>query len=107
MPIMYRALLLSVAILGISSPSFAQSVPTFATGVVNIGSNVACRNKARSKYFELGATSMSDSNSNSQWATINGMRTSVWCRETQAFITVAGFDTNAIVELRDEIQKAY
>ena len=104
---MIKQLVLGMAILGVASPSFAQSVPTFATSVVNISSNVACRNKARSKYFELSATNMSDPNNNSQWATINGMRTSVWCRETQAFITVAGFDVNAIVELRDELQKAY
>ena len=104
---MIKQLVLGMAILGIASPSFAQSVPTFASGVVNISSNVSCRNKARSKYFELGATNMSDANANSQWAIINGMRTNIWCRENQAYITVAGFDVNAISELRDEIQKAY
>lgn len=104
---MIKQMVLGMALFGVASPSFAQSVPTFATGVVNISSNVACRNKARSKYFELGATNMSDANANSQWATINGMRTSVWCRETHAIITVSGFDVSAITELRDEIQKAY
>lgn len=104
---MFKKLLLGAAILGFASPSWAQSIPTFGNSVVDITSNVSCRNKIRSKYFELGATNMSEANNNSQWAIINGLRVNVWCRETQAFITVAGFATNAIVELRDEISKAF
>jgi len=104
---MIKKLLLGAAILGIASPSFAQTAPIIAVGVSNISSNVACRNKIRSKYFELGGTRLADANSNTQWATINGISALVWCRETQAIINTAGSDSNSVYELRDEIMKAF
>jgi len=104
---MIKKLLLGVAILGTATPSFAQSAPIISVAVANISSNVACRTKARSKYFELGGTRMADANSNTQWATINGMSALVWCRETQAVINTAGSDSNSVYELRDEILKIF
>lgn len=104
---MLKKLLLGAAVLGFASPSFAQSVPSVAVGSSVISSNISCRNKARTKYFEFGATNMSDSSSNSQWATVNGMKAFVWCRDTQAFIVVSGPDYPAVSELRDEILKVF
>jgi hypothetical protein len=105
---MLRKLLLGLAILGVSTPSFAQtSVPTGTLTSVSISSNISCRNKSRSKYFELGATNMSNADDNGQWAIINGMRTLVWCRNTEAIITVIGFNLDSMNELRDEIKKAF
>ena len=104
---MLKNLLLGVAVLGFASPSFAQVVPSVAVGSAVISSNIACRNKTRSKYLELGATNLSDSSSNSQWANINSMKTLVWCRDTQAVIVVSGSDFTAVTELRDEIFKIF
>ena len=105
---MIRKLLFGLAILGVSSPTFAQTtVPTGALTSVNISSNISCRNKARAKYFELGATNMSGANDNDQWAIVNGMRTLVWCRNTEATIAVLGFNSTSLEELRDEIKKAF
>jgi hypothetical protein len=105
---MFKKLLLGLAILGVSTPTFAQT--SVATGSLTssvISSNISCRNKARSKYFELGATNMSNPNDNDQWAIVNGMRTLVWCRNTEAIITVIGFNVDSLTELRDEIKKAF
>ena len=106
---MIKKLLLGTAILGTVTPSLAQTQapPTISVAVANISSNIACRNKTRAKYFELGATRMADPNSNTQWATINGMSALVWCRETQAIINTAGSDYNSVYELRDEILKVF
>ena len=82
-------------------------VPSMALGVVNITSNISCRAKARSKYFELGARDMSKDDSNSQWGTVGSMQAVVWCRDTQAVLSVAGNSFNSVTELRDEIQKAF
>ena len=70
-------------------------------------SNISCRSKARSKYFELGARDMSDSNNNSQWATVGNMRVLVWCRETQAIISVAGNSYDSVTEVRDVLGNAF
>ena len=106
---MIKKLLLGAAILGTATPSFAQTqtAPIISVAVVNISSNIACRNKTRAKYFELGGTRMAEPNSNTQWATINGISALVWCRETQAVINTAGYDSNSVYELRDEIMKAF
>jgi hypothetical protein len=50
---------------------------------------------------------MSNPNDNDQWAIVNGMRTLVWCRNTEAIITVIGFNVDSLTELRDEIKKAF
>jgi hypothetical protein len=105
---MLKKLLLGVAFIGVASPSFAQSVPSIAVGVSNIPSNIACRTKVRSKYYEFGGTNMTESvSSNSQGSTINNLRSFVWCRETQAFIVVAGNDYTAASEIRDELLKLF
>ena len=105
---MLKQLLLGAAVLGFASPSFAQTnVPAVTAYVSTINSNIACRNKVRAKYFELGATNMSNSNDNAQWANINGMKALTWCRDTQAIIVVSGSDNSSIGELRDEILKVF
>jgi len=104
---MIKQLLLGATILATATPSFALGAPVISAAVTTISSNVACRNKARSKYFELGARDMSNDTSNAQWATVGNMQAVVWCRDTQAVIAVAGGSFNAVGELRDEISKAF
>ena len=85
--------------------SMPPTMALYATGVAN---NIACRNAARSKFFELGARNMSSSDSNSQWGVIGtNIKAVVWCRETQAIIAVSGYNYNAVSEARDEIAKAF
>ena len=81
--------------------------PTMALYEANVANNIACRNAARSKFFELGARDMSPSDSNGQWATIGNMKAIVWCRENRAIISVAGYSYNAVTEARDAIVKAF
>ena len=82
--------------------------PTMALYSTSVANNIACRNAARSKFFELGAKDMLPSDSNAQWGTIvTNMRALVWCRETQAIIAVTGYNYNSVVEVRDEIEKAF
>ena len=81
--------------------------PTMALYEKGVANNIACRNAARSKFFELGARDMSPSDSNGQWATVGNMKAIVWCRENRAIISVAGYNYNSVSELRDEIAKAF
>jgi hypothetical protein len=83
------------------------SVPLISVYVKPITNNVTCRNKARAKYFELGATNMNDPNDNAQWATINSMKALTWCRGTEVFIAVATNGSySSAEELRDILQNA-
>ena len=105
----------------VTSPKTIPTVSAFAAGLGETGSipptmalyekavtnNIACRNAARSKFFELGAKDMSPSDSNGQWATIGNMKAIVWCRENRAIVSVAGYNYNSVAELRDEIAKAF
>jgi len=81
--------------------------PTMALYEKGVANNIACRNAARSKFFELGARDMSPSDSNGQWATVGNMKAIVWCRENRAIVSVAGYNYNSVSELRDEIAKAF
>jgi len=90
-----------------SSDGGESMPPTMALYETNVSNNIACRNAARSKYFELGARDLSSSDSNSQWATIGNMRAVVWCRDTRAIISVTGYNYNSVVEARDAIVKAF
>lgn len=106
---MIKPLSIVATIILSATPSFAQSVgiPSMAVGVVDIVSNISCRNKARMKYFEIGARDMSPDDSNSQWATIGSMKSFIWCRGNQAFVSVAGNNYNSVTELRDELRAAF
>jgi len=84
-----------------------SSPPAIAFGTAGVPNNIVCRNKARSKYYELGASDMSSSDSNVQNAVVNNMRASVWCRTNQVFFVVAGDSNNAVKELRDELMKPF
>ena len=86
----------------------SDTPPTMALYSTSVTNNIACRNAARSKFFELGAKNMSSSNENAQWGTIGtNMRALVWCRETQVIIAVTGYNYNSVSEARDEIVKAF
>ena len=90
-----------------SLSSGGSTPPSMSLGVRSTPNNIACRNTARSKLFELGARDMSDSNNNSQWATVGNMRVLVWCRDTQAIISVAGSNYDSVTEARDVIGNAF
>ena len=104
---MLKTILTTSAVALLSLPSVAHAGPAIAISVKDIDSNISCRNKARSKFLELGGTGLSSSTDNSQWAGINDMTANVWCRGSQVIITVAGSDLNAASELRDELKKIY
>jgi hypothetical protein len=92
----------------LSSSSGGSAVPpAMALSAVDVTTNIACRSKARAKYFELGARDMSKDDSNSQWGTVGSMQALVWCRGTQAIVAVAGSDYGSVGELRDELKKAF
>ena len=95
------------AFAGMSAFSNGNNPPAMSLYAVNIANNIACRNKARSKYFELGARDMSRDDSNAQWGTVGSMQALVWCRDTQAIIAVSGVNYESVRELREEIQKAF
>lgn len=88
--------------------SGSESIPpSMSLGVRVVQNNIACRNTARSKFFELGARDMSSSDSNSQWAIIGNMRAIVWCRDNQAVISVSGYNYDSVTEVRDILGKAF
>ena len=89
---------------GLNTGDFAPSI-TFAERA--IANNIACRNAARSKFFELGARNMSPSDENAQFGIIGINHAAVWCRENRAFIVVAGKNFDAVNEIRAEISKAF
>jgi hypothetical protein len=100
------ATLASVAAVGAFSNG-GNTPPAMSLYAVNIANNIACRSKARSKYFELSARDMSNETLNAQWATIGSMQAVVWCRDSQAIIAVAGSNYDSVKEVRDEIVKAF
>ena len=81
--------------------------PSLAFAEVPVANNIACRNTARSKFFELRASNMSPSDANSQFGTIGRNHAAVWCRTNRAFIVVAGSSFDTVSEIRDEIYKAF
>jgi len=81
--------------------------PTMALYEKAVTNNIACRNAARSKFFELGGKDLSPSDSNAQWATIGNMKAIAWCRDNRVIISVAGYNYNSVAEVRDEIVKAF
>ena len=92
----------------VSSLSGSETTaPTMSLWETSVANNIACRNAARSKFFELGARNMSESSSNSQWATVGNMKVVAWCRENRVVISVAGYNYDSVVELRDEVIKAF
>jgi len=84
--------------------SMPPSMALYEKAVTN---NIACRNAARSKFFELGGKDLSPSDSNAQWATIGNMKAIAWCRDNRVVISVAGYNYNSVAEVRDEIAKAF
>ena len=81
--------------------------PTMALYSKSVANNIACRNAARSKFFELGARNMSPSGENAQFGVIGSNHAAVWCRENRAFIVVAGQSFDSVTEIRAEIAKAF
>ena len=81
--------------------------PSMALYEKAVANNIACRNAARSKFFELGGKDLSPSDSNAQWATIGNMKAIAWCRDNRVIISVAGYNYNSVAEVRDEIVKAF
>jgi hypothetical protein len=98
----------SAAIGGMVSSFGNETIaPTMSLWEKPVANNIACRNAARSKFFEIGARNMSESSSNSQWATVGNMKAIAWCRDNRVIISVAGYNYDSVVELRDEIKKAF
>jgi hypothetical protein len=97
----------TASVMAFGSGLSAEDPPSLALGYDNVTSNIACRNKARSKFFELGARDMSPPESNAQWATVGNMRAVAWCRENHVVIGVSGHSYNSVNELRDLIRKAF
>jgi len=105
----------------VTSPKATPTVSAFVGGLGSTGSmppsmalyekavanNIACRNAARSKFFELGGKDLSPSDSNAQWATIGNMKAIAWCRDNRVVISVAGYNYDSVAEVRDEIVKAF
>ena len=87
-----------------STGSMPPSMALYEKAVAN---NIACRNAARSKFFELGGKDLSPNDSNAQWATIGNMKAIAWCRENRVVISVAGYNYDSVAEVRDEIAKAF
>jgi len=91
----------------VGSTGGGTTPPTMSLWEMPVTNNIACRSAARSKLFELAARNMSESSSNGQWGTVNNMRALAWCRDNRVIISVAGYDYDSVVELRDEIRKAF
>lgn len=81
--------------------------PSMAVTTVETPNAITCRQRARAKYFELGATDMSKDTENAQWGTFGNIQALVWCRGTEAVISVSGRSFNAVVEVKDELKKAF
>jgi hypothetical protein len=118
---MIKSILIASAIILNSAPAFSQTItknpttfglsqdrpPSIALASVDVPSAIYCRNRARSKFFELSARNMSEEDNNSQWGLIGNIQAIVWCRGTQAVIGVAGSNWTSVSELREEIKRAF
>lgn len=91
----------------VSSLNIEGTPPSLAFAERAVANNIACRNAARSKFFELGARGMSTSDSNSQFGIVGSNHAVVWCRENRAFIVVAGQSYDTVKEIRDTIVNAF
>ena len=81
--------------------------PALALNEREVANNIACRNAARSKFFELGARNMSASDNNAQFGIVGNMHAVVWCRGNRAIIAASGPNYSSVSELRDELSKAF
>jgi len=81
--------------------------PSMAVTTVETPNAITCRQRARAKYFELGARDMSKDTENAQWGTFGSVQALIWCRGNEAVISVAGRSFDAVVEVKDELKKAF
>jgi hypothetical protein len=97
----------NAAFSGLTASVPETRAPAIALHEKSVTNNIACRNVARNKFFELGARNMSSSGSNDQWGIVGNMNAVVWCRDNRAIIVAAGSDYEAAKELRDELSRAF
>jgi len=84
-----------------------SSAPEIALAVSPGVSKIVCRQRTRSKMFELGATRMASEEADWQYGTIGSVKVGVWCRGDGAYISAASASSSAAFEMRDEFFKLF
>ena len=101
---MIKSILTATAIILSSVPAaFAGPPGTGVSSVSTIYGQFGCMERARNKFFVIGATSITSDNS-FIWGYVSDATVGVWCRGQEAIIVAAGDNYS---NLRDEIKKAF
>jgi hypothetical protein len=101
---MIKSILTVTAIILSSVPSaFAAAPGAGVASASTIYGQFGCIERARNKFFALGATGITADNS-IIWGFVGDSTVGVWCRGQEAIIITAGDNT---ANLRDEIKKAF
>lgn len=122
---MIKSILTVAAIAMTSAPAFAEDVTspipapqasegqqpqsrfvTNALAVVPIKDNASCRSKTNEIFskFNIGA---GKENENAQWATLKKGQALVWCRNSEAVISVTGLNYDMVTKLRDKLKETF
>jgi hypothetical protein len=101
---MIKSVLTATAVILSSVPSaFAGAPATSITSASTIYGQFGCMERARNKFFALGATGITSDNS-FIWGYVNDSTVGVWCRGQEAIVIASGDNATS---LRDEIKKAF
>lgn len=101
---MIKSILIATAIVLSSVPAaFAGAPGTGVSSASTIYGKFGCIERAKNKFFALGARSITSDNS-FVWGYVGNSTVGVWCRGQEAIIVAAGDDYKS---LRDEIQNAF
>lgn len=101
---MIKSILTATAIIFSSVPAaFAAAPGVGVSSASTIYGQFGCMERARNKFFAIGATGITSDNS-SIWGYVGDSTVGVWCRGQEAIIVAAGDNYS---NLRDEIKKAF
>ncbi len=90
-------------LLSSTSAAFAGPPGAGVSAVSTIYGQFGCMERARNKFYAIGATAITNDNS-VIWGYVNNSTVGVWCRGQEAVIVIAGDDVS---NLRNEIKNAF
>ena len=101
---MIKSILTASAIIFASASAAIAGPPGASVASAStIYGQFGCMERARNKFYAIGATSITSDNS-SIWGYVGDSTVGVWCRGQEAIIITAGSN---VTTLRDEVKKAF
>lgn len=105
---MKKLLSFLIPVIGVFSvDAKALANPSVGLAVVDTPYGVyACKQRAQTKLYSMGATGVSSlSSGNTIWGLLGDNKVGVWCRGSEAVVVVAG--DSDVIGIRDDIRFAF